>query len=283
MAKILRVSRTAGQELMTTETELDLLLEEGRTIRVQIRRRGSGRSPHTGRELQELHGWVTTDDAEIHRWLSIALRGIGDNSVRSVDLGGEPAGRWRLSWNSYGEAEGVHSYGLILKEAEELSLEALLIDSMELHPYEYREQFFEEGLTILAKMVGTQADVTRLNRLIRTRASFPVVRRGIQNGPRDMRLGVAEWSEYEDRIKYRLVLVDHEVTEGVRAELGRIQEQNNRAALGYYANLVDRLAELLVERGAITRAELDTMRDAARAQPGVARHEFWHVADVDVL
>jgi hypothetical protein len=98
-----------------------------------------------------------------------------------------------------------------------------------------------------------------------------------------MRLGVAEWSEYEDRIKYRLVLVDHEIGEEVRAEMGRIQEQNNRAAVGYYANLVERLTELLVERGAITRAELDTLREAARAQPGVSRHEFWHVADVDVL
>src|SRR5690606_27772190 len=149
---------------------LDLQLEEGRSITVQIRRRTSARSPHTGRELQELHGWVSTTDDEIHRWLSIALRAIGDNSVRSFD-GDEPAGRWRLSWNSYGESEGIHSYGLILKEAEELSLEMLVVDSMELHPYEYREQFFDEGLTIVAKMVGTHADVTRLNRVIRTRAS----------------------------------------------------------------------------------------------------------------
>ena len=98
-----------------------------------------------------------------------------------------------------------------------------------------------------------------------------------------MRLGVAEWSEYEDRVKYRLVLVDHALDEAVRGEMSRIQEQNNRAALGYYANLVERLLELLLDRGAITRGELESIRDAARAQPGVARHEFWHVADVDVL
>lgn len=267
---------------MIADSSLDLYIEDGRSINVHINRRAVDHSPHTGRELQELHGWVATEDPELHRWLSVALRAIGDNPVRS-EIGGEPGGRWRLSWNSYGESEGVHSYGLILREAEELSLEALVLDSIELHPYEYREQVLEEGLTILAKMVGTHADVTRINRLIRTRTSFPVVRRGIQNSPRDMRLGVAEWSEYEDRIKYRLVLVDHEISEGVRAELGRIQEQNNRAALGYYANLIDRMAELLVEHGTITRAELDAMRDGARAQPGVARHEFWHVSDVDVL
>jgi hypothetical protein len=132
-------------------------------------------------------------------------------------------------------------------------------------------------------MVGSHADVTRINRLIRTRSSFPVIRRGIFNRAREMRLGVAEWAEYEDRIKYRLVLVDRDITEAMRGELGRIQEQNDRAALGYYANLIDRLADLLVERGAIGRADLDMIRDAARAKPGVARHEFWHVADVDIL
>jgi hypothetical protein len=268
---------------MASGETIELQLDEGRSIEAYIRRRTVAHSPHTGRELQELHGWVTTSDPEIHRWLSTALRGHGDGLVRSVDSSGETSGRWQLSWNSYGEAAGVHTYGLILREAEDLTLESLQIDNMELHPYEYREEILEEGLTIWAKVVGTHADVTRVNRLIRTRTSFPVVRRGINNEPREMRLGVAEWSEYEDRIKYRLVLVDREVSEGVRAEMSRLQEQNTRAALGYYANLVERLADLLVERGTITRAELDRLRDGARAQPGVARHEVWHVADVDLL
>jgi hypothetical protein len=262
---------------------VEIQIGDGRTIPASIRRRAADRSRHTGRELQELHGWVTTSDPDTHRWLSVALRGLGDGVVRSLDSSGEPAGRWQLSWNSYGETAGVHTYGLILREAEDLALEALVIDNMELHPYEYREEFLEDGLTIWAKVVGTHADVTRINRLIRTRTSFTVIRRGIQNAAREMRLGVAEWSEYEDRIKYRLVLVDHEIGESVRMELSKIQEANNRSAVGFYANLVDRLADLLVERGVITRPELDAVRDAARAQPGIARHEVWHVSDVDVL
>jgi hypothetical protein len=270
-------------QLMTANEVMELQLGDGRSITVTIRRRGIDRSPHTGRELLELHGWVTTADPETHRWLSVALRGLGDGVVRSLDANGEPSGRWQLSWNSYGENAGVHTYGLILREAEDLTLEALVIDSMELHPYEYREELIDDSLTIWAKMVGTHADVTRINRLIRTRTSFPVIRRGIQNRPREMRLGVAEWSEYEDRIKYRLVLVDHQISDTMRAELGRIQEQNNRSAVAYYANLLDRLADLLVERGAITRGELDGIREAARKQPIVSRHEVWHVADVDEL
>lgn len=268
---------------MTTGDTIELRLGDGRSITAQIRRRAMGQSPHTGRELAELQGLVTTSDPEVHRWLSVALRGLGDGIVRSVDGSGETSGRWQLSWNSYGESAGVHTYGLILREAEDLSLEVLQIDGIELHPYEYREEIIDAGLTIWAKIVGTHADVTRINRLIRTRPSFPVIRWGIQREPREMRLAVAEWSEYEDRVKYRLVLVDRELSEDLRADLSGLQEQNNRSALGYYANLVDRLAELLVEHRVITRQELDALRDAARAQPGVARHEFWHVTDVDLL
>ncbi|MQA90208.1 MAG: hypothetical protein GEU90_08235 [Gemmatimonas sp.] len=268
---------------MPTGEVIELQLPDHRSISVHVRRRTTGQSPHTGQELQEIHGWATTDDSETHRWLSVTLRGLGDTAVRSADSNGDSLGRWQISWNSYGESAGIHTYGLILRESEELSLEALLIDSMELHPYEYREELLDEGLTIWAKLVGNPADVTRINRLIRTRQSFPVIRRGIQETPREMRLGVAEWSEYEGRIKYRLVLVDREITEGMRAELGHIQERNDRAAFAYYANLIDRLAESLVEHGAISRSELDVLQEAARAQPGVARHEFWHVTDVDLL
>jgi hypothetical protein len=268
---------------MTTTETIDLQLPEGRSVTVQIRRRGVEISPHTAHELQEIHGWVTTEDAETHRWLSVALRGIGEGTVRSGTPYSESGGRWRVSWNSYGESGGLHTYGLILREAEELSLESLIIDGIELHPYEYREEVLDNGLTIWAKMVGTRADVTRLNRLIRTHMTFPVIRRGITDTPRHMQLGVAEWADYEDRIKYRLVLVDRDITEGMRAELSHIQERNDRAAYGYYANLVDRLADLLVDKQVLTKAELDVLRDAAREQPGVARHQFWHVADVDAL
>jgi hypothetical protein len=262
---------------------IDVRLGEERRIRVHVRRRTREASPHTGRGLREVHGWTATNDLREHRWLSSALRALGDRVVRSEDDSGDPTGRWRLSWNSYDEAGGVHTYGLILREAEDLTLESLKIDSLELHPYEYREEVIDEGLTIWAKVVGTQSDVTRINRLIRTRPSFPVVRRGIHDEPREMRLGVAEWSEYEDRIKYRLVLFDQAAGEGVRAEVVRIREQNDRAAVGYYANLVDRLTDLLVDRGVLERAEIEALREGARAEPGVARHEVWHVADVDLL
>lgn len=250
---------------------------------MHIRRRTVHPSPHTGRSLTELHGWITTTDGETHRWLSMTLRRIGERPVRALDGEGEPAGKWQLSWNSYGESVGIHTYAVILRESEELSLEALLVGDLELHPYEYREEVVGDGLAIWAKVVGQRADVDRLGGMIQGRESFPVIRRGIQDTPREMRLELAEWSVYEDRVKYRLVLLDRNIEAGWRAQLLTLEEERNRAALAYYANLVERLAGLLVTHGVFTREELDSARAGAHETATVERQDAWHVADVDAL
>lgn len=268
---------------MTHAPDLRLQLDEVHLVPFQIRRRAAATSPHTGRELAEVHGWVATGDPEVHRRLTVALPALGDRAVRAVNVEGDFAGNWQVFWNSYGEAAGIHTYTLILREAEELTLEALVLDDLELYPYEYREEVRGDALTIQAKMVGTGEDVERIRELVRGRGAFPVVRRGIQPDAREMRLGVAEWSNYEDRVKYRLVLVDGGTDGDDGHTLARLTEERNRASVGYYANLVERLADLLVERGVLARQEVDGAREAAARGWGVARQEFWHVADVDAL
>lgn len=268
----------AGEGSRTVCIEL-----EGRSLKVQIRRKTAVQSPHTGRDLAELHGWVTTTDADEHARIAAALRGVPDHAIRSTDEAGDFAGNWLVSWNSYTEAAGLHTYSLILREREELSLEALLLGDLELHPYEYRERMIGAGLTIWAKLVGTPEDLERLRSRLGNRDVVSVVRRGIQDTPREMRLGVAEWSVFEDRVKYRLVLVDAQINEEMRFQLARIEEENSRAALGYYENFVERLTELLVQRGVVSVEELSSLRDAARTAPGVTRRDLWRVADVDAL
>lgn len=273
---------TTGQAAAELSGTLHLDLD-GRSLAVQVRRERRVRSPHTGRELLELHASVTTPEAGEHEWLSGALGRLAGAMVRSTDEAGDPAGKWILSWNSYAESSGLHTYSLILREGEELSLEALLLEELELYPYEYRERVVGEGLAIWTKLDGTQEELDRLRELIGGRRAFPVIRRGIHDQPREMRLGVAEWSLFEDRIKYRLVLVDAEISEEMRLELARIEEENSRAAVGYYESFLDGLSELLVRRGVLSEEDLRALQEAARAAPGAARREFWRVADVDAL
>jgi hypothetical protein len=268
---------------MTPLRTIRLQLDEGRLLPVEIRKQTTERSLHTRRELVELHGWTTTADAEVHRGIAAVLRELGERAVRAVDERGEHAGRWCVSWNSYGESAGVHTYSLLLREAEELLLETLVVGGLELYPYEYREDFVGDGLVLRAKMQGTEEEVEGLRRVLAGNAPFAVVRRGIHDEPREMRLGVGEWSVTEDGIKIRLVLVDRVLDGTARSELAWIAEENSRAALGFYANLLERLAEVMVEKGVLSRAELDGLREDARAAPGASRRELWKVADVDEL
>lgn len=275
---------------ITTEARSDLpsapdnlLLDlDGRRLAISVRRRAMSRSGHTGRALQELHAWATTSDPATHLWLSEALKKAVDLPIPALDESNDPLGRWTVSWNAYGEVGGEHRYTLILHECEELNLDALVVDSLELRPYEYREEVVVGGLVIWAKMAGDEGDVLRLRRVLGGRDSVPVVRRGIQSSPREMRLGVGEWSEHDERIHYRLVLVELGVDERSHPELARIRRDNGRAALGFYMNFAERIVELLVSKGALTEAEVAEVREAASFEPVAVRHDFWRVVpDID--
>lgn len=255
---------------------------EGRRFPVLIRRRSTSPSVHTGRSLAELHACAVTSDPATHVWLAEALKRAVETPVRLSSEADDLQGRWTLSWNAYGEVGGEHRYTLILRECEELDLEALVVDGIELHPYEYREEPTNGGLTIVAKLVGSERDVHELRRVLRGRGSVPVVRRGIEDAPREMRLGVGEWTEHEDRMKYRIVLLEAGVDDATHPELVRVRRENNRAALGFYMNFAERLVALLVERGVLTEEEVETVREAASFEPVAVGNDFWRVvSDID--
>ncbi len=263
----------------TTMIELQF---DGTRLPLDVQRVSAVQSPHTGRSLIELHTVTTTSERADHDRLVRALRDVTTRTVRSVEPWEHGVVRWRVSWNSYAESGGVRSYMLILQEDEELSLRALVVDNVELHPYEYREEISDEGeLTIWAKLVGSKTQVFRLRALLNTQDPFPVVRHGIQNEPRSMRFGVAEWSEHEGRIKVRLVLVDRDAHRADHPEVLRIARENQQAAVAFYMNFVERLADVLETRGLLSAAEIEAAREAAREAPWQARQEFWRVPDVD--
>lgn len=259
-----------------SEGRIHLELDGGR-IPVEIRRRSQVESVHSGRRLTELHTLAVTTDDAVHTWLSGVLPQVTDTAVKAVDEADEYAGRWSLSWNAYGEVGGEHRYTLILKECEELNLDALLIDGVELHPYEYREEVAGDRLAIWAKLVGTEEEVAMLRRLFRSRGALPVVRKGIEEQPREMRLGLGEWTERDDRIEYRLVLVELGADESAHPDLVRIRKQNNRAAQGFYMNFAEQLVKLMMAKGVLTEAEVEEIREAASTDPVAVRNDFWRV------
>jgi hypothetical protein len=264
----------------STVLELDL---NGHRLGLEVQRVTHIRSQHTGRPLVQVHGLASAPDQQTHQDLCKRLESAVDRRVRSVEPFDEGVRTWRLSWNAYLESDGVHWYTLILQEEEELLLQELVIGDVRLHPYEYREVFSGEELTIWAKLVGSKSEILRLRALLKHHLSFPVVRGGISDEPRQMRFGVAEWSQHDDRVKVRVVLVDHETDLAEHPALVRVEEENTRSALSFYMNYVEELTRLLETKGLVTPREVEAARTAARDTPWRARHEFWRVRDVDLL
>jgi|GEM_PF-2148514 len=267
---------------MTDPHTIELQLDDER-VPLHVQRTATSRSRHTGKPLTEVHAVASTSDPAVHERWTRAFRDLGGRMVRTG--GRTPGGvtRWCVSWNSYTPLGAEHAHTLLLREVEDLSLEALVVDAVELHPYEYREEFTGDELTISAKLVGSKAAVLRLRALLKTRETFPVVRRGISDEPREMRFGVAEWSEHEGQIRVRMVLVDADADLAEHPEVVRIEEANTRAALAFYMSFVDRLAELVQRKGIATAEEVEAAREAARNEPWPQRREFWRVRDVDLL
>lgn len=268
--------------MMPTPQNLELVLGDHRLFS-EVQRAYCVPSRHSGRPLVELHAVATTQSDTLHRTLARRLPEATEQRVRSAEPWEGGVQSWCVSWNSYAEVDGEHRYTLILREAEELSLEELLVDGVALYPYEYRESFNGEGLTIRAKLEGSRKEVLRLRALLKTRDSFPVIRRGIQDEPRRMRFGVAEWSLHEGQIRYRMVLVDEGADLSAHPELVRIEAENTRAAAAFYMNFIENLANLLEARGILPSDQIEAARTAALEKAGQTRREFWRVPDVDLL
>ena len=73
-------------------------------------------------------------------------------------------------------------------------------------PYSYQEEFNASGsLTIETYLKLSETEMRNFRALP---LYFPVVRVGINETPRDMRLGQVLWSEHEDNYKLKIFLVD---------------------------------------------------------------------------
>jgi hypothetical protein len=111
-----------------------LSLGGGHAATVHVQEENSQTSPHTGRPLREFRGEVRgtrEGDSEV---ISAALAGQGDDGLWSVESPGSPRTRWKVRMNSSTHGSGRYQYQLTLSEAEDLNLEALVIDGQELHP-----------------------------------------------------------------------------------------------------------------------------------------------------
>lgn len=256
---------------------------EGQSLRIPITELNSASSPFTGRVLRHAKTSITfsPNDADMAR------RFIESSPV--VDSEGV---LWagHLDVESFTEG-GPHNLTITWEETEHPRAETVAFEGLSLRPTRYEEHGNDDGsIAISLQAILTASETDTLRALMPTKRSsvayWPVIRRGISDEPRHMRLGRVLWQHLPDgSVGHDITLVDEAYD----------QSEEPTAVLGFggepmVSNLVAHLSDLMAQfhtmvteleaTEALPRESLDRIRESAELLGPAHRHAFYEVADL---
>jgi hypothetical protein len=154
-------------------------------------------SPHTGNTLRRLESDLTVPASEARK-----ITAVLQDDRQLVDDQGR---RWtgRLAVQSYGDPQGLHNLQINWDEQEHFEAEAVEFEGLVLRPLRYEERAGEGGGISLSFRARLSDDETEALRTLQRSEEryFPVIRRGISDGPRRMRFGRVLWQALDDQAR----------------------------------------------------------------------------------
>jgi hypothetical protein len=154
------------------------------------------RSPQTGTTLRMLTIQFRAPKPAMHE---LALETVRSHQpVYSTSDTGELEAEWRIAASDCAyigtEPWGMHHHTWALQEVERIACSCLRLGGLDLEPYEYTEQLDEDGALLLAARCVVSAAMLQAVRDLRFSASpVEVVRVGVSDAPRRMRLDEYVW------------------------------------------------------------------------------------------
>lgn len=232
------------------------LILAGYEFSFDVSERDSTISKHTGRELEHLHVNATIEGEEINEKVADYLDASREEGINSKE--GQITKKWKVINNSYsykGNKEWVN-YSLELEEMEEIKLDKLILDDLELTPYQYREKIdLYNSLSAEGRVLLSEAQFERVKELIEK--DIIVIRKGISETPKQMYLLPAGWSKDEEGIKLQFRLnepKDENELNPFRTiwrAVDLIIEQDQ---------IIEQLANLLIQKGIIKKIEYESIK-----------------------
>lgn len=256
------------------ETELPLTIQDSEVET----------SRHTGRELRRLQVELVVKGEAAEEQLSGALEQASDAPIGLVADSGEADGQWIIfeQSSSYRDGVPIYRHVLELKEWEELKVAALQVAGLSLEPYAYSEEFDGEALVVTARVTVDRDQQDAL--FGQEDRYFPVVRVGLSEEPRMMRMGRCLWSREQQTIQQELVLVDQAYDEDEHV-LRHAFDEPSSSHLEEMAledsELLCTLCDLLAESGAVSSeglAQLTPVLERLRTRDS---REFLRVKDLE--
>jgi len=260
----------------------------GKELVVDMEEESTFCSKHTGARLRRIKIGLIAQTLHAHRSLRLKIRRAENEAICSTDEMGNVTGKWRIANSSFcslgAENNPEYHHEIQIEELEELKLETLSINGLTLSPYFYEEEFDCDDLSIRSRVMVTPEQDARLRILMREGGIFQVIRRGINDEPREMRFSnTILWSRHGNRFKSEIILVDKSYDERDRplARLFQPQMSRMQSAVASQAEMVEAMLETMVTRKYLTEGDIAEMRKKAAERVWDRKREFFEVRDID--
>jgi hypothetical protein len=237
-------------------------------------------SQNTGKELFQLE--VKFKVHENHRNLYTAALGKGTATLLSPEGDSTKditVGVYEKQ-HSYTVGQSIQLCTWLLSEREELKLESLQIGDMTLTPYKYEDHFDLNALICTTCMI---VDATTYENLRNLPAYFPVIRKGISDEPRSMRLGLVLWSsDDEETFKVKATLVEESYDKNGRAlNLLEPMFTNVMQQLAVTSARFTQLLNVLEAKGILTEEEKNGVFEVPESELRHREDLFYRLRDLD--
>ena len=148
-------------------------------------------SKHTGRPLRRIKIGLIAQTLQAHRSLLLKIRRAEHDGISSADDQGHVTGKWKITNSTFAaRATSIileYYHEILMEELEEPGNRRLLIDDLILRPYFYEEEFDCDDLSVKSRVMVSPDQDARLRMIMKDDGYFSVVRRGINEEPREMR------------------------------------------------------------------------------------------------
>jgi hypothetical protein len=238
-------------------------------------------SPQTGALVRAVTIQLRAPKADLHEQLLEAARQRARGGLFSLADDDQPDAEWKVrdSGSTYIGTEpwGIHHHTWQLEEIEPIACTRLVLGTIELEPYDYREQAGEDGrVRLAARAPATEADLRAIYELCSSREPVDVVRVGVAQEPRRMRVEQYAWGERSDGLA--VVLSCAEVGEA-RVTLDDAPATAPPATA--LADSLDELLSLLETKGLLQPPERQRVVDVGRERAWQREHAARRVRDPD--
>jgi hypothetical protein len=247
------------------------------TIRATVREIEQETSKFTGKSINK---YVVSFTASDERDSDLVSGLKAKDQVYLFDPSNKPVGRCTTLQKSSSFTAGNPETNFVweLREIEDLTIEKVSLGGIELLPYRYKESLDGDALMIDMRVRITPDVRDRIEKLPHY---FEVIRFGISDLPRTMRLGRGLWSESEGTINQQVYLVEQLFDKPGEHGLFEPERSNWHFMLIKVTHKLDSLLQLLSTKGLLNEEEiasLDEFPDDARVR---LVREFDRVKDLD--